>query len=215
MMALFGSLTLIGQTVEEREMNMSLGKQVGFSIDIDGADLDVTKDIWKKFTKEIGKSKRNKKAREHYIVGETVPMIAGATSLDLYMSFDERIGQTTASLWVDLGGEFINSNGHPKEAAGTEDFLKEFYLRVKEEVIQREMKEQEKVLSKLEKAQIKLQKKNKGYHNDIEKAKEKIEKAEKNIEQNLRDQDDQTIQIEQQKKLLEEIIERLNNLDRE
>ena len=66
----------------------------------------------------------------------------------------------------------------------------------------------------MEKELRKLEKKNTGYHKDIEKAKEKIEKAEKDIEQNLRDQEDQRITIEQQRKVIEEIIERLNNLGR-
>lgn len=214
--ALFvGSLTLASaQSINEDMKSMSLGKQTGFQIDIDGADEDLTEDVWKDFIKDFGKGKRNKKAREYYSIGARVPLINGSNDVDIYIRFDERVNMTTATLWVDLGEGFANSNEYPKEAQGAQDFLKDFYLAVKKEAIGKEMKEQEKVLGKMEKELRKLEKKNTGYHNDIEKAKEKIEKAEKNIEQNLADQEDQRITIEQQKKVIEEIIERLNNLGR-
>ena len=200
------------QEVTEHEMSMSLGKQTTFSVDIDGADEDMVEDVWKKYIKDYGKSKRNKKAKEYYVVGARVPMIGGASDIDLYVKFEERVGHTTTNLWIDKGGSFVNSNEHPKEAQGAEDFLSEFYLEVKKKAISEEMKEQEKALKKMDKSLRKLEKKNTGYHNDIENAKEKIEKAEKNIEQNLKEQEDQRILIEQQKKVIEEIIERLNNL---
>ncbi len=212
---LIGSFTFAtAQTVTEDSKSMSLGKQVGFQIDIDGANEDLTKDVWKDFIKDYGKGKRNKKAREYYSVGARVPLISSANNMDIYIRFDERVNMTTTTMWVDLGEGFINSNDHPKEAQGAEEFLINFYLAVKKEAIGKEMKEQEKIMNKMEKELRKLEKKNTGYHNDIEKAKEKIEKTEKNIEQNLKDQEDQRITIAQQKKIIEEIIERLNNLGR-
>ena len=198
----------------ELNSSMSLGKQVGFEIDIDGADEDITEDVWKEFMKDYGKTKRNKKAREYYSMGARVPLISGGRDVDVYVRFDERVNMTSVILWVDLGEGFVNSDQYPSEADGAEEFLTNFYYAVKKEAIQEEMKEQEKVLGKMEKELKKLEKKNTGYHRDIEKAKEKIEKAEKNIEQNLKDQEDQRIIIEQQRKVIEEIIERLNNLGR-
>lgn len=213
LIAFVGALGIISaQAISEHDMSMSLGKQTTFSIDIDGADEDMVRDVWKKYIKDYGKSKRNKKANEYYVIGAKVPMIAGSNELDLYIKFEGRVGHTTASLWIDNGGSFINSNEHPKAAQGAEEFLSEFYLVVKKKAITEEMKEQEKELNKLDKTLRKLEKKNTGYHKDIEKAKERIEKAEKNIEQNLKDQEDQRILIEQQKKVIEEVIERLNNL---
>ena len=212
---IFVSITFISaQSVNEGMKSMSLGKQTSFQIDIDGADEDITEDVWKDFIKDYGKSKRNKKAREYYSIGSRVPLISGANNVDLYIRFDERVNMTTATLWVDLGDSFVNSDEHPKEAQGAEEFLTNFYLAVRKEVIEKEMKAQDKIMGKMNKALRKLEKKNTGYHKDIEKAKEKIEKAEKNIEQNLKDQEDQRITIAQQKKVIEEIIERLNNLGR-
>lgn len=209
----FGFAT--AQEVDEKEMSMSNGKQNAFMIDIDGADEDATVDVWKKFIKEYGKGKRNKKAKEYYSSGAKVPIIAGAEKIDLYIKFDERVGLTSAYLWVDLGRGFINSDENPKEAQGAEEFLTKFYFAVKEKVINDEMKKQEKELKKMDKSLRSLEKKNTGFHKDIEKAKERIEKAEKNIEQNLKDQEDQRITIEQQKKVIEKIVARLNNLGKD
>lgn len=212
---IIGSFSFVAaQSINEEIKSMSLGKQVGFQIDIDGADEDITEDVWKDFIKDYGKSKRNKKAREYYAVGAKVPLINGANEVDLYIRFDERVNMTSVMLWVDMGESFVNGDEHPQAAAGSEEFLMNFYLAVKKRVIEKEMKEQEKIMNKMDKQLRKLEKKNTGYHKDIEKAKEKIEKAEKNIEQNLKDQEDQRITIEQQKKVIEEIIERLNNLGR-
>lgn len=212
---ILGSISFIAaQTVNESARSMSLGKQTGFEIEIDGANEDITEDVWKDYIKDYGKGKRNKKAREYYSVGARVPLISGSNDVDIYIRFDERVNMTSATLWVDLGESFINSNDYPREAQGAEEFLINFYLAVKKKAIEKEMKEQEKVLGKLEKHLRKLEKKNTGYHKDIEKAKEKIVKAEQNIEQNLKEQEDQRISIEQQKKLIERIIEKLNNLGR-
>lgn len=203
------------QNVNEKETSMSLGKHTAFVMEIDGADEDIVEDVWKKFIKDFGKGKRNKKAKEYYSIGAQVPTIAGSEKIDLYAKFDERVGLTSVYLWVDMGAGFINSDENPSESQGAEEFLEKFYLEVKNKAITEEMKDQEKVLKKMDKELRKLEKNNKGYHNDIEKAKERIEKAEKNIEQNLKDQEDQRILIEQQKKVIEEIVARLNNLGKD
>ncbi len=216
LIAIVASISITdAQEVSEREMSMSIGKQMAFSLEIDGAEENMTKDVLKKFVKDYGKLKRNKKAKEHYIMGARVPMIARSGDVDLYFKLEERVGYTTVNLCIDKGGSFVNSDESPSEAQGAEEFLTELYLAVKKEAITKEMKDQEKELNKMDKDLRKLEKKNNGFHKDIEKAKEKIEKAEKNIEQNLKDQEDQRIRIEQQKKIIEEVIERLNNLGKE
>ncbi len=61
----------------------------------------------------------------------------------------------------------------------------------------------------------KLEKKNSKLHSDIEKFKEKIKKAEAAIEENLVAQDEKRIEIAQQKKVIEEVIERLNKVGKD
>lgn len=212
MLAIFSFAAINAQSISEEAVSMSLGKQNAFVVEIDGADEDMVKDVWKKFFKDYGKVKRNKKAKEHYSMAATVPAIGGSDNIDVYAKFEERVGLTNVYLWVDTGSGFVESNENPKMALGAEDFLTDFYLAVKNKAITEEMKQEEKQLKKYTKELEKLEKKNKGYHEDIEKAKRKIEEAEKNIEQNLKDQEDQRMVIEKQKKIVEEVIARLNNL---
>ncbi|MEE9437652.1 MAG: hypothetical protein V3V14_01550 [Saprospiraceae bacterium] len=204
--------TIDAQSVIEKEASMSLGKHMAFSIDIDDANMKETEKVWKKFAKEYGKTKRNKKAKEYYSTQVSVPIIARDSKIDMYVKFDEKIGYTTTYLWIDLAEGFVDSDSHPREALGAEAFLKEFFVAVRTKVIGEKKKEQEKMLNKLDKELRKLEKKNKGYHKDIEDAKEEIDDAEKNIEKNLTSQEDQRIKIEQQKRLIQSIIDQLNKL---
>ena len=203
------------QSVTESKESMSLGSQTSYTVEIEGANMDVTESVFKKMMKDYGKVKKNKKAKEFYAEEVKLPMVAGSDAVNLYVKFDERVNMTTATAWVDLGGSFINGDEHPKEAAGMEQFMSDLYVAVKRKAIEVEMKEAEKEENKLNKEMKKLEKKNKGYHKDIDNAKKKIEEAEANIEQNLKDQDDQRMKLAKQKEILEEIIARLNNVGKE
>lgn len=196
------------QEIQSLEKTMSLGKQQAIYVEVEGADKDLVEDVWKDYMKEYGKTKRNKKAKEYYSEGLNIPMIASG-GVDLYTKFDEGSGQATVYLWVVNNGEFV------EDSDGAENFLSEYYVMARKKVINEEIKDQEKLLKKLGKNLEKLEKKNKGYHNDIAKAEDKIRKAEENIERNLQDQQDTNMEIEQQKKNLEEMIEKLNNVGKQ
>ena len=212
LVAVLFSAVVMAQSVSESSMSMSLGSQTGYTMDIDGADEKITEDVFKKMMKDYGKVKKNKKAKEYYGEAIKLPMVAGSDELNLYVKFDERVDSTTVTAWDDLGGAFVNGDEHPKEAQGMESFMSELYVEVKKAAIEKEMKAAEKELKKMSKGLSKLEDKNKGYHNDIEKAKDKIDQAEKNIEQNLKDQEDARVMIAKQKEAVEEIIGRLNNV---
>lgn len=206
---------IFAQEVEEKEMTMSLGTQNGFYIDIDGPDEDITEDVVKKYIKEYGKVKRNKKAKEYFSPEIRIPMIGGTDNIALYVKIDEGVGRTSVMAWADKGGAFVNSDDDPKGAKGMESFLTDIYIAAKKKAIEKEMKKEEKELKKMEKHQSKLEKKNKGYHDDIEDANRKIEEAESNIEKNLKEQEDQKMKIEAQKEKVEKVIERLNSVGKE
>lgn len=209
------TFSLSSQSVDESSQSMSLGSQVGYTVSIDGADKNTTENVVKKYFKDHGKVKNNKKAKELYSENIILPMVAGSNEVNLYLKFDERASLTSVTAWVDLGGQFVNGDEHPGEAKGMEQMMSEIYIAVKRQVIENEMKEEEKNMKKLTKELSKLEKNNKNYHKKIADAKKKIEENEGNIEQNLKDQEDQRIKIKNQQKLLDEIISRLNNVGKE
>lgn len=192
------------QNTESLERTMSLGKQPAVYVEIEGADEDLAVDIWKDYVKDYGKTKRNKKAKEYYTEDVRIPLLTSSGNVSLYAQFEEGRDLTTVYLWVEHDGYFLS------DTEKVEAFLQDYYTITRREVIMKEVEEQEKLLKNLGKDLEKLEKKNKGYHKDIEKAEEKIRKAEENIEKNLNDQDQLNNEIENQKAILEEIIERLN-----
>jgi len=75
------------------------------------------------------------------------------------------------------------------------------------------LNDQQDALKKLEKNQRNLERKNTDLHSDIEDYKKKIAKAENDIQINLKQQDDSKKQVENQRKLVDEIQKKLNMLN--
>lgn len=197
------------QNVKAIEKTMSLGKQTGVYIEVEGGEKDDLKDMWEDYMKDYGKTKRNKKANEYYSENVRIPVISSSNSVDVYAIFDEGRDQATAYVWAVSDGEFVD------DSKGLQTFVQDYYIIARKEVINKEVKEQENVLKKLDKQMGKLVKKNAGYHKDIEKAEDKIRKAEENIEKNLNDQDEMQAELIKQKEILDMIVEKLNNVGKD
>lgn len=204
----------LSSQVRERSNSMSLGSQNSFMIDLEGAERKMSEKLFKSFFKEYGKVQKNKKAKEWYMTGAQISLIS-SEPLDIYAKFDEARDYTTMTFWVDNGSAFMSSDEFPRQYRSIEQLLNDFRIDVRKEVIKKELKAEEKRLKGFEKDLSKLEKKNQGYHKDIDKANAAIVKAENNIIQNLKDQEDKKSQIEKQKELVQQVIERLNNVGNE
>jgi predicted nucleic acid-binding Zn-ribbon protein len=79
-------------------------------------------------------------------------------------------------------------------------------------VIEEQIKEEEKRLKDLHKDLSKLENKNDDLHKDIEKYEKKIVEAEEDIVDNLETQDDKQIEIRNQTKVVERLIKDLNSI---
>ena len=205
------TLSLHAQEIMQMEKSMSLGPQNAFYVEIDDTPEKVVEKEWKDYLKEYSKKvKYNRKAKEHYTEGAKVAVINGTGELTLYSKIEEGKDQVTVYLWTDMGNGFVNTKDFSKQADGVDRFLRDFYILAKKKGIQIELDEEEKELKGLEKDLEKLEKQNKDLHQDIEDYKEKIRRAEADIESNLKAQDDKRVEIENQKKVIEQVIERLN-----
>ena len=194
------------QNVAAIDKTMSLGKQIGVYIEVEGGDKDDLKDLWEDYMKDYGKTKRNKKAKEYYSEDARIPLISSSNKVDLYVKFEEGHGQAAAYFWAIVDGEFVD------DSKGLQTFVQDYYVMVRNAVINKEIEEQEKLLKNLDKSMDKLIKKNNRYHKDIEKAEDKIRKSEINIEKNLNDQDEMQSEMINQKEILDMIIEKLNHV---
>jgi hypothetical protein len=198
--------------VSEKKISMSLGPQSCFFIELSGADKKLAEKTFSEFFKPYGKLKENGKAREFFIMGTKITPVGGSDALDLYVKFEEGKNLSTAYVWIDLGGEFMNSQEHPKMAASLNRWLQDYHLEVRKKVVAEEVRNEEKQLAQLEKDLKRLKDKQVSYEQDIEKARMKILESEKNIEKNLVEQEAKLVEITTQQLQVEKVIEKLNSL---
>lgn len=197
--------------VMQKEAVMSLGSQNAFYINLDGADEGLAEDVWKNYLKEYGKVKKNRKADELLCEECNITLISGAT-LQVYLKLDEGREMTTAYAYFDNGSSFITAENDPEAAESIEKFIHNYSLEVKKEVIKEQLEDEEDTLKDFNKDLAKLEKENKKLHEEIKKAEDKIRESEEGIEKNLRAQEDKKFEIDKQAKVVEETIEKLNNV---
>jgi len=138
------------QNVESIEKTMSLGKQVGVYVEVEGGEKDRIKDLWEDYMKDYGKTKRNKKAKEYYSEEARIPMISSSNKVSLYAKFEEGRNVATAYMWAMVDGEFVD------DSEGLQNFVQDYYIIVRKDVINKEIEEQEKLLKNLDKDMGKL-----------------------------------------------------------
>jgi hypothetical protein len=199
-------------TVNEKKVSMSLGPQSCFYIELQGADKKLAEKTFSEFFKPYGKLKENGKAREFFIMGTKITPVGGSDALDLYVKFEEGKNLSTTYVWIDLGGEFLNSKDRPKMAESMNRWLQDYHLEVRKKVVAEEVRKEEKQLAQLEKDLKRLKEKHVSYEQDIEKARLKILESEKNIEKNLVEQEAKLVEITTQQLQVEKVIEKLNSL---
>lgn len=206
-------VTLKGQKVMEMDKTMSLGPQPSFYIEIENTPEKVVKNEWKDYLKEqFKKVKYNRKAKEYYTEDGNVSLINGSNDITIYSKLDEGKDLVTLFVWVELADGLVNSDDYSSQAKGTKQYLSDFWIIATKKGISIELEDEEDNLKDFEKDLKNLEKKNKNLHEDIEKFKEKIRQAEADIEENLKNQDDKRVEIEDQKKIIEQVKERLNNV---
>jgi hypothetical protein len=203
--------------VTVKEGSMSLGFKPGLSIEIANSNKKYVDNAWEKYIKDLynGKSKENRKADEIFTDNVLIPTILPTNTVDLFFRSSgnkEDIGPVQVQMWIDLGGGFITQKDHPEKFDVAEKMLIDFKKKVEKEMVEIELKKQEKIFSGLEKDQRGLEKDKEGYERDITNAEERIRKAKENIIKNTADQETSKKKIEGQKKVVEEIKKKLNNM---
>ena len=207
---LFTAVVLQAQVMEDVKY-MSLGEQNCLVVEIDEGDDNMIEDVLKDISKKHGKLKRNRKAKEWYVMEAQIPDIGGTGLVDAYYKIEEASHGYNLTAWYDMGGSFLSSTSNPAAYGAAKVMLDELRLEVKKIAIEEELEMQEKELEKLDRELKKLMRLNEGYHRDIEKAKERIAKAEADIEQNIIDQKNTREAITGQEKVVKAVKGRLEN----
>ena len=152
------NLQILSAQTSEVNQSMSLGTQNGIKVSIENTDAKYIEKVWKKFSKDFGKVKENKKAGEYYITDASVKSIR-PEALDLYASaMDNQI-----IVFFDLKNSFLNSKDNPSEYSAAQKMVQEFGYEVQREKIREELEEETSKLNKSQKGFDKLKKENLGY----------------------------------------------------
>lgn len=198
--------------ISEEERYMNAGNNNALVLEIPDADDKLVEKLWKKYMKQYkGKTKKVKKADE-YLTDDAKIAVLGSNTVDVYSNVEERGSNAFLTMWVDLGGSYVNSFDHPDKYNECEKILMRFAIEVAKEQTRQELAGEEKRLKKVYATLKKLEKDNDRYHKEIENAKARIQRAEENIVKNLQDQEETQKNIEVQEEVVDEVRKRLADL---
>ena len=200
--------------ISESERSMSQGTKSSLAVNLPKTSAKFAEKIWKDFIKQYkGDYKKDKKNDEYFLDNAMIAGIGGSNTVDMYMKFSESPDNTAATLWIDLGGAYVNSKDFKDKYEEAEKLMLNYALTVTREQTKEQLDEQQKSLKKLESEQKSLEKKNTGLHSDIDDYKKRIQKAENDIQTNLKQQEENKAKLEAQKKLVDEVQKKLSSLN--
>jgi soluble cytochrome b562 len=201
--------------LREETKAFSLGSYNALVMPLKGTKKKEVEKEWQSFIKDYKGKTKTTKAGEIFTDDAIIKKISPNT-VDIYAKVVETTEGTELSVWFNVGLVYLSSKDFPEQYPGADAILKEFAGTVSATMIAEELKAQEKALKELEEELKKLEKEKTGrdkdisdYRETIKKQEDNIRKAEDDIKTNLKNQEDKTKQINDQKKLVEEVAERL------
>jgi hypothetical protein len=202
--------------VYETDRNMSFGTRPAFRMEFSNADAGLVEDMWKDYAKRTysAKLKKDKKSGEWTATGLTSSMIS-SNPFSIYSTIDKNGNGAALTIWYDAGSYFLNRRDNNGATEETVRSLRTFYFDVRRAIIQKEITAEEDRLKDMESRQKKLAKENDKLRKDIEEYKAKIRKAEEEIVTNEKTQETNVADMEGQRRLIESVRQRLNNVESE
>ncbi len=208
----FGATAMTAQ-IKEGSASMSQGSNNAFTIELRKTEAKEVEKAWIKYLKDFdGKVKKAKKSPEVFADNSEIKAMSSNT-VDIYSTAKQSGENTTLTVWFDLGGAYLNSSMHGDKVAVAEKILNEFALSVSRASIEEDLKEQEKILKKLNGDMKDLKKDKEDYEDEIAKCEKKIAEAKEGIKENAGAQETKTKEIEAQAEVVEKIKKLLKKLD--
>lgn len=214
------SALLVLTTVEAQKISVknssekfSSGSQNAYTTTIYETSKDDVESKWKSYLKDFKNEKV--KSDKGEIFGDNVMIKEwGNNPVDVYTTLEEdkKTKMVVMHVAFDLGGAYLSSSESEKHKIA-EKMVKDFAIKTTKESLGDKVKEQEKILGKLDDSQKDLEKDNKNSKSDIENYKGKIKNAESDITKNEADQSKKKAEIEAQKKVVENAKSIMNKVD--
>ncbi len=211
---MMASLINLDAQVYEQYKTMSQGDRNALTMTLPQNKEKFVGTLWSAYLKEFygTKTKLNKKTGEWFSDNVDMPAIGLGNTVDVYASVEQINDDVRLSVWFDLGGAYLTLREHYDRYPEAEKLMMRFALQVAQKSTEQQLGSEEKKLKDLENELKKLQNTNERYLKDIERARETIRKAEEGIAKNDKDQATTQEKIEQQKKAIEAVRRKLNDL---
>lgn len=214
LLILFAAATLPAQVVKETEKMMSFGSRPCFRMEFPNATTDMVEDLWKNFAKKNFGAKLKKKGGE-WSANDLKSAMMGPDPFSLYSTTEKTGTGVALNVWLDEGSGFLNSRDNPSRAREISAALKQFFFDVRRATYDQQVKDEEKKLKDLEKNNQNMAKTTKDLEKSIEDYKAKIKKAEEEILRLAKEQEVGMINIDNQRKVIEEVRQRKLNVESE
>ena len=144
---------------------------------------------WKQYIKGYKGRLDSKNRDDEYFVDDVfIPSISNV-NMDITTTMEEVKGDIVMTSYFDMGGVYLSDSQNSEAAKSAKKLLKQFGVEQMKEVIEDELKGEEKELEKIEKDFSQLRKKNVTIHDQILNLKEQIAAQEISLQENLNEQD--------------------------
>lgn len=165
-------------SVLTEQRSMSEGSQTAFVTTVTGGSEKLAAAEWKALMREYGGKAKRGKPEALRTEAVVIRSIGGSEPVDTYVDFDDRGDDVLVRLWVRHRGDFVGEASAERDVAATEDLLREYHLRVRRAVVQRELDGEERELARLERRLTQIERDVARAERDIERARDAIERAE-------------------------------------
>ena len=210
----------IKSLIKEETKANSKGTFNALVMELPGTSSKEVGKAWSKFIKKYkGKTKYDRRGNEYMTEDATIKEMSDNT-VDIIAKVEER-GQegTVLTVWYNLGVSYLSSKDFSDRYPAGEKLLKDFAKSVSADMIEEELKAAEKLLkdyegnlSKLEKEEKQRTKDIETYKNTITKMEQSIVEAENDVKESKEGQGKAKVEIDDQKKVVDEIKQRLESV---
>lgn len=202
------------KNVRETERMMSFGSRPGFRLEFPGASTDLVEDQWKDWARKNYDARLKKKGGE-WSATELKSASMGPDDFSLYSTVEKTSEGAALTVWYDMGSYFLNSRDNSTRAREATSALQQFYYDVRRSTYDAQTKAEEKKLKELEDKNKAMEKSTITLQKNIEDYKAKIKKAEEEIARLAKEQENGLINIENQRKAIEDVRRRKMNVESE
>lgn len=197
--------------VQNETENLGGGSHPAFTVIVYETDEKTVEKEWKSLMKDY-KAKVSSTGDGLFADNALIKDI-GTNTLDIYSKIKKDENGTKLFVAVDMGGAFMSPSQHSSASRVIEKIMETFARKTAIEAVAFQQRMAEKEFDKLTKQNARLIRDNESLHKDIENFKTKIQKAEDEITKNLKEQELSKQNIETQKKVVGDIVEKAKKIE--